>query len=65
MPVQFNRHFDIRDITASRSLINACDLNEKIKKKYGISSEYEYRQFLMKNPGIVERFMFGEESLEE
>jgi|TARA_B100000795_G_C22721748_1_gene407751 hypothetical protein len=27
----------------------ACDLNEKLKKRNGIKSNYEYRQYLMKN----------------
>ena len=60
MPVQFNRHLDIRDLTR-RGLLQSCDLNTRIKRAYNIDSEYEYRQFLMKNPGIVEKFLFEEQ----
>lgn len=58
MPVQFNRHLDIRDLSR-KGLLQNCDLNTRIKRAYNISSEFEYRQFLTKNPGIVEKFLFG------
>ena len=48
-----NIHFDFPPLMSDgRNFANwnpACAINEHMRRKYGISSNYEYRQFLMAN----------------
>lgn len=54
---------DNRDLNGSLSYVQNCDLNTRIKKKYGIKSELEYKLFLQKNKDIVIKFL--EENVDE
>lgn len=38
------------------SYVTSCQMNEEIKKKYGLDTNEKYRRFLMKNPNVVTNF---------
>ena len=55
--MNFITHRDNRDLNGSLAYVQNCDLNARIKKKYNLKTELEYKLFLQKNPEIVLKYM--------